>query len=69
MRILVVKDYKNMSQKAAIMVASQITLKPDSVIGLATGDTPLGMYEELIEMYNENKIDFSKITTFNLDEY
>ncbi len=58
-----------MSQKAAIMVASQITLKPNSVIGLATGDTPLGMYEKLIEMYNENKIDFSKITTFNLDEY
>jgi len=69
MRVVIEKDYERLSKKAALMVASQITLKPDSVLGLATGDTPLGMYRELIEMYNRGEIDFSEVTTFNLDEY
>lgn len=69
MRIIVVENYEEMSKKAAAMMASQIILKPESVLGLATGDTPLGMYKELIRMYNENMIDFSKVKTFNLDEY
>ncbi|WML36930.1 glucosamine-6-phosphate deaminase [Clostridium sp. OS1-26] len=69
MRIIVVENYEEMSKKAAAMMASQIILKPESVLGLATGDTPLGMYRELIRMYNENMIDFSKVKTFNLDEY
>lgn len=69
MRLIVVDDYNKMSEKAAIMVASQIILKPDSILGLATGDTPLGMYEELIKMYNNKEIDFSKAKSFNLDEY
>lgn len=69
MRILKVKDYKEMSEKAASIVASQIILKPNSVVGLATGDTPKGMYNELIKMYNNKQIDFSEIKTFNLDEY
>ncbi|MDT8717867.1 glucosamine-6-phosphate deaminase [Clostridium sp. 19966] len=69
MRILVVKDYEEMSKKAASIVASHIILKPDSVIGLATGDTPKGMYKELIKMYNNKQIDFSQVKTFNLDEY
>ncbi|KAJ49512.1 glucosamine-6-phosphate deaminase [Clostridium tetanomorphum] len=69
MRVIVVDNYKKMSEKAAIMVASQIVLKPDSILGLATGDTPLGMYEELIKMYNNNEIDFSQVKSFNLDEY
>jgi len=56
-------------KKAATMVASQIILKPNSVLGLATGGTPQGMYEELIKMYNDRQIEFSETKTFNLDEY
>lgn len=69
MRIIVVDSYEEMSKKAAMMVASQVMLKPDSVLGLATGDTPLGMYKELISLYNKNEVDFKEVTTFNLDEY
>ncbi|TDO83411.1 glucosamine-6-phosphate deaminase [Halanaerobium saccharolyticum] len=69
MRIIVEKNYQAMSKKAALMVASQITLKPDSNLGLATGGTPLGMYNNLIEMYQNDEIDFSEVQTFNLDEY
>src|SRR6056297_752106 len=69
MRIIVEKDYQAMSKKAALMIASQITLKPDSNLGLATGSTPLAMYDKLIEMYREGEIDFSEIKSFNLDEY
>lgn len=69
MRIIITKDYEEMSKKAASIVASQMVLKPNSVLGLATGDTPLGMYKELIELYKKDNIDFSKIDTFNLDEY
>lgn len=69
MRIIVVKSYHEMSKKAANMVASQVVLKPDSIIGLATGETPLGMYEELVKMYNSEIVDFSEASTFNLDEY
>ncbi|MBZ9688802.1 glucosamine-6-phosphate deaminase [Clostridium estertheticum] len=69
MRIIVVDNYEEMSKKAAMMVASQVMLKPDSVLGLATGDTPLGMYKELIQLYSKNEVDFKEVTTFNLDEY
>lgn len=69
MRIIVVDNYKEMSKKAAAMIASQIILKPNSVLGLATGDTPLGMYKELIEMYDMKQIDFREVKSFNLDEY
>ena len=69
MRVIIEKDYEAMSKKAALLVASQVRLKPDSVLGLATGSTPLGMYDELIEMYQRDEIDFSEIKTFNLDEY
>lgn len=69
MRIIVEKNYHAMSKKAALMVASQITLKPDSNLGLATGGTPLAMYDKLIEMYREAEIDFNEIKSFNLDEY
>ncbi|MGG7060295.1 glucosamine-6-phosphate deaminase, partial [Clostridium tertium] len=58
-----------MSKKAAQMILSQVTLKPNSVLGLATGSTPIGMYKELVKMYNEKLIDFSEVSTFNLDEY
>ncbi|MFW6023097.1 MAG: glucosamine-6-phosphate deaminase [Halanaerobiaceae bacterium] len=69
MRIIIEKDYGAVSKKAALLVASQVTIKPDSVLGLATGSTPLGMYKELIAMYQQEEIDFSEVTTFNLDEY
>ena len=69
MRILVCENYEEMSKKAAQMILSQVTLKPDSIIGLATGSTPIGMYQELIRLYKEGLIDFSEVRTFNLDEY
>ena len=69
MRIIVCENYQSLSKKAAQIIGSQMILKPNSVLGLATGSTPIGMYKNLIKMYEEGLIDFSKITTFNLDEY
>lgn len=69
MRIIICENYKSLSKKAAHIVASQLILQPKSVLGLATGSTPIGMYKNLIKMYEEGLIDFSKTTTFNLDEY
>ena len=65
MRIIVCENYDEMSKKAAEYVNSLIILKPNSVIGLPTGSTPIGMYDNLANM----NIDFSGVTTFNLDEY
>jgi glucosamine-6-phosphate deaminase len=69
MRIIVVENYDEMSKRAALMIASQVMLKPDSVLGLATGDTPSGMYKELIKLYSKKEVDFKEVRTFNLDEY
>lgn len=69
MRVIVCNDYNEMSEQAAKLVAAQIFLKPESVIGFATGSTPVGLYKKLIERYEAGEIDFSKITAFNLDEY
>lgn len=69
MRILVCENYDEMSKKAAQMILSQITLKPNSVLGLATGSTPIGMYGNLVKMYQSGVLDFSEVQTFNLDEY
>jgi glucosamine-6-phosphate deaminase len=69
MKVLVEKSYNEISKKAAYLVKQQINEKSDSVLGLPTGSTPLKMYEELIEMYERGEVDFSKVTTFNLDEY
>lgn len=69
MRIIVCDNYDELSKKAAKIVASQIILKPDSVLGLATGSTPVGMYNELANMYKKGELDFSEVKTFNLDEY
>jgi glucosamine-6-phosphate deaminase len=69
MRIIVVDNYEEMSKRAAKIIASQVILNPDSVLGLATGDTPLGMYKELVKLYNNKEVDFSQVRTFNLDEY
>lgn len=69
MRIIVLDNYEEMSKKAALMITSQVMLKPSSVLGLATGDTPLGMYNELIKLYKKDQVDFKEVKTFNLDEY
>ncbi len=69
MKIIIVKDYEEMSQKAAGIVAEQIAVKPDSVIGFATGSTPIGLYKNLIKKYENGEISFKKVTTVNLDEY
>ncbi len=69
MRIIVAKDYNDMSKKAANMIAAQILLKPNSVLGLATGSTPIDTYKYLIEFYRNDTISFEKVITVNLDEY
>ncbi|HID95367.1 MAG TPA: glucosamine-6-phosphate deaminase [Candidatus Latescibacteria bacterium] len=69
MRVIVEKDYDGMSKKAAQIVAEVVREKPDCVLGLATGSTPLGLYRELIRMHKEEGLDFSRVKTFNLDEY
>jgi len=69
MRIIRAKDYEDMSRKAANIIAAQVIMKPDSVLGLATGSTPVGTYKHLIEKYNNGDLDFSQVTTVNLDEY
>lgn len=69
MKIYKTKDYEALSQKAAAVIAAQVLLKPDSVLGLATGSSPLGTYKYLIERFNQGEIDFSEIKTANLDEY
>ena len=69
MLVEVLDNYDAISARAAEIVTTQIRRKPDSVIGLATGSTPLGLYKHLIENHRERGLDFSKIKTFNLDEY
>lgn len=68
-KLIKATNYDDMSRKAANIIASQITLKEDSVLGLATGSTPIGTYKLLIEKFNNGDIDFSNIKTVNLDEY
>jgi glucosamine-6-phosphate deaminase len=58
-----------MSRHAANIIAAQVIMKPDCVLGLATGSTPIGTYEQLIDGYKKGDLDFSKVTTVNLDEY
>ncbi|MBQ4109903.1 MAG: glucosamine-6-phosphate deaminase [Clostridia bacterium] len=69
MRVIICENYEEMSKQAAKLVISQVTLKPESILGLATGSTPIGMYDKLIEANKAGEVDFSKVTTFNLDEY
>ena len=69
MRLILCENYDELSEQAAKLVASQIILKPDSVLGLATGQTPVGIYQNLVKMNKAGEIDFSNIVTFNLDEY
>jgi len=69
MNVVVVKNYYEISIQSAQLIAEQITKKKNSVLGLATGQTPVGMYQELIKMFKRGDIDFSEVRTFNLDEY
>ena len=69
MKIILAENYLEMSRKAADILCAQITLKPSSVLGLATGSTPIGAYQELVSRYQENKVSFSRIRAVNLDEY
>ena len=69
MNIIKAKDYQDMSRKAANIISAQIIMKPDCVLGLATGSTPVGTYRQLIEWYDKGDLDFSRVSTVNLDEY
>ena len=69
MNIIRAKDYQDMSRKAANIISAQIIMKPDCVLGLATGSTPVGTYRQLIEWYEKGDLDFSRVSTVNLDEF
>ena len=69
MRIIRTKNYDEMSRKAAAIIAAQVIHKPNRVLGLATGGTPVGTYKNLVEWYKSGDLDFSEVSTVNLDEY
>ena len=69
MRIYEAKDYNEMSRKAANIISAQVIMKPDCVLGLATGSSPIGTYKQLIDWYKKGDLDFAKVRTVNLDEY
>ena len=69
MRIIHTENYEQLSRQTANLIAAQVILKPNAVLGLATGSTPIGAYAELIKMYENGDVDFKDVTTVNLDEY
>lgn len=69
MEVIIQRDYQEMSRTAAQLVVEVLNTKPNAVLGMATGSTPLGLYQELVRLYQEEALDFSRVTTFNLDEY
>lgn len=69
MRLIKAKDYQEASRQVANIISAQVILKPDSVLGLATGSSPIGAYQQLIEWYNKGDVDFSRVRSVNLDEY
>lgn len=69
MKVICTKDYRDMSRKAANIISAQVIMKPNAVLGLATGSTPLGIYDKLIDWYHKDDISFRYVTTVNLDEY
>ena len=69
MRVYQVKDYDAMSRKAANVISAQVIMKPDCVLGLATGSSPIGTYKQLIQWYSQGDLDFSEVKSVNLDEY
>ncbi|GJM24086.1 MAG: glucosamine-6-phosphate deaminase [Phycisphaerae bacterium] len=69
MEVIICEEYEAMSRAAARDVANVLNTKPNAVLGMATGSTPLGLYQELVRLHKEEGLDFSQVTTFNLDEY
>jgi glucosamine-6-phosphate deaminase len=69
MEVIIRDTYEEMSRAAAKVVAQTLNTKPNAVLGMATGSTPLGVYKELVRMHKEESLDFLQVTTFNLDEY
>ena len=69
MQVYVAESYADMSRKAANILSAQVILKPDTVMGLATGSSPVGTYQQLIEWYKKGDLDFAQVRTVNLDEY
>ncbi|MCI9527340.1 MAG: glucosamine-6-phosphate deaminase [Lachnospiraceae bacterium] len=69
MNIIKANDYNDMSRKAANIISAQVIVKPDCVLGLATGSSPLGLYANLVERYKQGDLDFSQVKSVNLDEY
>lgn len=69
MKIVKASDYYHMSRMAANIISAQVIIKPNCVLGLATGSTPVGAYEQLIRWYEKGDLDFSEVTSINLDEY
>ena len=69
MKFIKVDSYNKMSRQAANIISAQVIMKPDSVLGLATGSSPIGIYRQLIDWYRKGDIDFSEVTSINLDEY
>ncbi len=69
MEVVVLRTYEEMSRAAAAIIADTLNQKPNAVLGMATGSTPLGVYQELVRMHREEGLDFAQVTTFNLDEY
>ncbi len=69
MKYIEVENYEQLSRTAGNIIAAQVILKPNSVLGLATGSSPVGAYKELIKKYENGELDFSSVTSVNLDEY
>lgn len=69
MKIIKTKDYEQMSRVTANILSAQVIMKPKCILGLATGSTPIGAYQQLIAWYQKGDIDFSEVTSVNLDEY
>jgi glucosamine-6-phosphate deaminase len=69
MKIIIAENYADMSRKTANLLSAQVIIKPNCVLGLATGSTPLGVYAQLIDWYKKGDLDFSQVKTVNLDEY
>lgn len=69
MKFITTQTYEKLSRQAANIISAQVIMKPDCVLGLATGSSPIGVYRQLIDWYNKGDIDFSQVTTVNLDEY
>lgn len=69
MKVITANNYTDLSRKAANIISAQVILKPNSILGLATGSTPIGTYKQLIDWYKKGDVDFSLVTSVNLDEY